>query len=135
MSPEVLTRKLKLMTIYLKDLKGFKNITFEEYLQNHYTIERILELLIMTACDIIFHLLSERNEPPPTTYSSAFKRAGELGLIERKLSEKLAQAAGMRNILVHGYEEIDNQLVYGSISDALKSFNQFINEMKKQEDQ
>ena len=133
MSPEVLTRKLTLMVKYLTDLKAFENISFEEYLKNHYTIERLLELLIMTACDIIFHLLSERNEPPPTTYSSAFQRAGELGLIERKLSENLAQAAGMRNILVHGYEEIDNHLVHSTIPDALKYFNQFIKEMRKQE--
>jgi len=96
MSPEVLARKIKLMTKYLIELKPYKEVSFEQYLKDHYAVERILELLIITACDIIFHLLSERNEPPPTTYSSAFIRAGEIGLIEKKLSESLSQAAGLK---------------------------------------
>lgn len=130
MSPEVLARKLKLMTKYLNELKPYKEVSFEQYLKDHYAVERILELLIITACDIIFHILTERNEPPPSTYGSAFIRAGEIGLIEKKLSESLSQAAGMRNILVHVYEDIDDRLVYESIQGALKDFNQFINEMK-----
>ena len=130
MSPEVLVRKCKLMTKYLNELKPYREITFEQYFTDHYAVERILELLIITACDIIFHLLTERKEPPPSTYGSAFIRAGEIGLIEKKLSESLSKAAGMRNILVHMYEDIDDRLVYESIQGALKDFNQFINEMK-----
>ena len=119
MTSEVLARKLKFMTKYLHELKTYKEVSFEQYLKDHYAVERILELLIITACDIIFHLLTERNEPPPTTYGSAFIRAGEIGLIEKKLSESLSQAAGMRNILVHVYEDINDRLVYESIQGAL----------------
>ncbi|MFO7890473.1 MAG: DUF86 domain-containing protein [bacterium] len=131
MTPEVLARKLTVMTKYLNELKKYSDISFDTYLKDHYAVERIFELLIITACDIIFHLLTKNNEPPPSTYSSAFIRAGKKGLIDRELSERLSKAAGMRNILVHGYEEIDDRLVYESIQGALKDFNQFVEEMKR----
>lgn len=131
MTPEVLTRKLTVMTKYLNELKKYSDISFDTYLKDHYAVERIFELLIITACDIIFHLLTKNNEPPPSTYSSAFIRAGKIGLIDEGLAERLSKAAGMRNILVHGYEEIDDRLVYESIQGALKDFNQFVEEMKR----
>ena len=75
-------------------------------MEKHYEIERILELLIMTASDVIFHILSVQGEAVPISYRTAFLRAGEMGIISKDLSKSLALSAGLRNILVHEYEEI-----------------------------
>jgi uncharacterized protein YutE (UPF0331/DUF86 family) len=37
----------------------------------------------------------------------------------------------MRNILVHGYEKIDDQVIYKSIKKILKDIPQFIKEVEK----
>ncbi|MCU0573018.1 MAG: DUF86 domain-containing protein [Syntrophobacteraceae bacterium] len=64
----------------------------------------------MAASDIVVHLLDCRGAPPPVSYRSAFLRAGESGLLSRELSRSLALGAGLRNIPLHEYEEIDYPL-------------------------
>lgn len=131
MSPEVLSKKLASMSQYLDDLLPYKDVTFETFMDRHYEIERILELLIMTASDIIFYLLSIRGEPAPVSYRTAFLRAGEIGIISEKLSKGLALGAGLRNILAHEYEEIDYNTLYKSIPTAIKDLSAFIEEISK----
>jgi uncharacterized protein YutE (UPF0331/DUF86 family) len=129
MSPEVLNKKLTLMTTYLNDLMPYKDITFENFMERHYEIERLLELLVMTASDTVFHLISSKGEPVPTSYKAAFLRAGEIGIISEDLSRRLALSAGLRNILVHEYEEINYSLVHKSIPVAIRDFTVFIREL------
>jgi uncharacterized protein YutE (UPF0331/DUF86 family) len=129
MSPEVLNKKLSLMTTYLNDLMPYKDISFENFMERHYEIERLIELLVMTASDIVFHLISAKGEPAPTSYKAAFLRAGEMGIITEDLSRNLALSAGLRNILVHEYEEIDYSLVHKSIPVAIRDFTIFIREL------
>ena len=129
MSPDVVKKKLESITKYLSDLLPFKKISYNEFMQRHYEIERILELLIMTASDIIFHMITDRGEPAPSSYKAAFLRAGELGIISKKLSRSLALSAGLRNILVHEYEEIDYKIVHKSIPTAIRDFSALIKEL------
>ena len=129
MSPEVVKKKLESITLYLNDLLPNKKISFNEFMQKHYEIERILELLIMTASDIVFHIITDKGEPVPASYKAAFLRAGELGIIGKKLSKNLALSAGLRNILVHEYEEIDYKIVHKSIPSAIKDFTSLIKEL------
>lgn len=129
MSPNVVKKKLVSMTTYLDDLLKYKKIDFDQFTEKHYEIERILELLIMTASDIVFHLIVEKGGPSPTTYRAAFLRAGELKILSRKLSENLALSAGLRNILVHVYEEIDYKIVHESIPAAIRDFKAFIKQL------
>jgi uncharacterized protein YutE (UPF0331/DUF86 family) len=129
MSPDVVSKKLVSMATYLNDLLPYKDISFNEFMKKHYEIERLLELLIMTASDIVFHLISAKGEPVPGSYKATFLRAGEIGIISEELSKSLALGAGLRNILVHEYEEIDYSLVHKSIPTAIKDFTAFIREL------
>lgn len=129
MSPEVVKKKLESITQYLNDLLPYKKIAFKEFMLKHYEIERILELLIMTASDIVFHLISDKAEPTPSSYKAAFLRAGELQIISKKLSKNLALSAGLRNILVHEYEAIDYKIVHKSIPTAIRDFSALIKEL------
>jgi len=131
MTSEVVARKKELLIRYIKDLKAYENCSFEEFMENHYSVERIIELLVAVSSDIIFHLISQKQEEIPTTYRTAFLRAGELSLISNNLALKLAEAAGMRNILIHGYEEIDFNIIYNSIEQAIHDFSQFLVEIEK----
>ena len=125
MSPEVTRRKLVILAGYAGDLKEYVNLEFAEYLENHYAVERILELMVITATDLLFHLFAERGEAEPSSYSAAFRRAGETGILDAALAERLAKLAGMRNLLVHGYETVDHEIVHLSIGPAIDDFMLF----------
>jgi uncharacterized protein YutE (UPF0331/DUF86 family) len=129
MSPEVVRKKLAAASIYLSDLKIHEHASHGDFMKRHYEVERLLELLLMTASDIVFHLLTAKGEPAPSSYRAAFLRAGEIGLISRELSTNLALGAGLRNILVHEYAEIDYDLLHKSIPSALRDMTAFIKEL------
>ena len=133
MSSEVISKKLVAVSKYLNDLLPYRDIPFEIFMEKHYEIERILELLIMTASDVIFHILSVQGEPVPISYRTAFLRAGEIGIISKDLSENLALSAGLRNILVHEYEEIDYKILYKSIPIAIKDYTSFMDEISRRQ--
>ena len=132
MSPEVIARKLIRLAQYLRHIDPYRDADYREFITDHYKVERLLELLLMTASDIVFHLLSMKGEPAPGSYRAAFLRAGEMGVLTQTLSTHLALGAGLRNILVHEYEEIDYELLHRSIPQILDDLALFIEEVSRQ---
>ena len=121
MAPDVLQRKLVYLRKLLADLEAYRRASPADIVQDHYVIERILELLVVVACDILTHLLAER-DIQVASYREAFEAAGDAGLIPSALAESLARAAGMRNILAHLYESIDYAILHESVPKALDDF-------------
>ncbi len=117
------------MSTYLSDLIPYKDVSFAVFMSRHYEIERLLELLVITAVDLVLHVLVARGEPAPLSYRAAFLRAGEIGIISEGLSRELALGAGLRNVLVHEYEEIDYEVLHRSIPTAVRSFASFMEEI------
>lgn len=128
MSPEVVSRKLSRMSLYAAELLPYRECAYDAFLADHYKIERLIELLVMAASGIVIHVLDTRGEPVPASYRSAFLRAGETGLLTAELGRSLALGAGLRNILVHEYEEIDYPLLHRSLPKILDDMTQFIKE-------
>lgn len=95
MSPQVYQRKRELLIRYLKDFKQFEHVSFNEFMEAHYTIERLSELLISVCSHINLYLITTQKEETPTTYRSTFLRAGELSIIDQELAQRLARAAGI----------------------------------------
>jgi uncharacterized protein YutE (UPF0331/DUF86 family) len=127
-APEVRQRKLRYLEHLLADLEPFRQASLAEVEQAHYTVERILELLAMTATDLTFHLLAERGLQPQT-YREGFRLAGEQGLLSPGLAQSLQAAAGLRNVLAHLYDDLDFEILHASVGVALETFRQFLDEL------
>lgn len=80
MAPDVLLRKLLYLRQLLTDLAPYENATLAAVEAEHYKLERLLELLVATATDILFHKLAEV-DVAPNSYREAFRLAGEHGLL------------------------------------------------------
>lgn len=129
MSPDVLARKLRRLSIYLDGLTMHNGRTAEDISADPYAVERLLELLVQVSVDILSHLLAESGVSP-ASYRETFELAGEHGLLPTELTGRLARAAGLRNILVHLYEEIDYDIVAASIRPALEDFGELIRQLE-----
>ena len=53
----------------------------------------------------------------PEDYGDAFAILGAEKRLPAALAAKLRLAAGMRNVLVHGYAEVDPRIVWTTLSD------------------
>ena len=71
-------------------------------------------------------MLSIEEGTSPGSYKDAFKRLGAAGFIPADLAGRLGKLAGMRNILVHGYQRVDLDLVHQSIRPCIQDMEAFI---------
>jgi uncharacterized protein YutE (UPF0331/DUF86 family) len=131
--PEFVRRKLQLIAEDLGRLAHFKDDSFEQITGDFVrmaAVERLLERIVMRAIDINEHLLSElatgREEKiTRLTYRDTFLRLAELGILPSDFAERIARSAGLRNILVHDYNDVDRRIVYGSIRSCLVDYLEY----------
>lgn len=79
--------------------------------------ERHLQLAIQSAIDIALHILAEDSGETPDDYGGAFTLLARLGVLPEQLAERLRRAAGLRNVLVHTYLDVDPTKVWEHLSD------------------
>lgn len=131
MSPQIIKEKAGKILEYLRLLEKYKDIAFNDYINETHYLERLLELLVTTSSDILMHKFALENESIPATLRTVFLRAAELKWLPGELADNLSNAAGMRNLLVHGYDKIDHKLIYDRIKPALRDYTQFADIMLK----
>ena len=64
-------------------------------------------------------MIAHRGLPAPETYRGAFATLADEGVIERTLAKRLQGWAGLRNVLVHAYLDVDHGLVWDAIASEL----------------
>ena len=86
--------------------------------------ERALQLSIQICIDVGAHLIAERGLDPPSDYRGVFQSLAGAGILDDELAERLADAAGLRNLLVHGYAELNDSAVWQALGrlDDLRAF-------------
>jgi uncharacterized protein YutE (UPF0331/DUF86 family) len=91
-------------------------------------LERYLERIINRAIDINQHLIAElatKDTSPPLDYTETFLRLADLGIYPADFSKRLSKSVGMRNILIHEYNTVDDSRVYASISNCLRDYHEY----------
>lgn len=88
--------------------------------------ERLLQELVEAAVDANLHILRALGGPVPEDYYSSFIAMGQHGIVAAELATRLAPSAGLRNRLVHEYDEIDDRIVLQAIGDAGRDFGEYL---------
>lgn len=127
-------RKLNKMIKYIGQLEEVNKYTLEDYLDNFFikrTTERLVQLVVEVATDINAHIVVDEGYSPPDDYYNSFLRLSEIGVISQSFAKELAPSAGLRNRLVHEYEEIDDKIVFKSIKKAIENYSKYIKIIEK----
>lgn len=66
-----------------------------------------LWLAVQIVIDLAVALCVRSKLGAPETYGAAFRKLAEAGLLEHPLAERLARAAGFRNLIAQAYESVD----------------------------
>jgi len=94
----------------LARLEPFRARTRAEFASDPYLrdiVERNLEVAAQCCIDISNRIISLQDAPKPRDYYEAILRLGELGVLPPELAQRLAPIAGLRNVLVHEYINVD----------------------------
>lgn len=84
---------------------------------------------IEAVLDIAHHLLASELWGPAEDSAGAVRLLGRHGVLDADLAERLARATGFRNVLVHGYAEVDDDRVIAHLDD-LDDLRHFIDQVR-----
>ncbi len=84
---------------------------------------------IEAVLDIAHHLLASELWGPPEDSAGAVRLMARHGVLNADLAERLAQATGFRNVLVHGYAEVDDERVIAHL-DQLDDLADFVDQVR-----
>jgi uncharacterized protein YutE (UPF0331/DUF86 family) len=62
----------------------------------------------------------------PDSYADSFDEVARAGVLEWDLAAALRPSAGMRNVLVHDYLDVDHGKVAAAIPFALEQYGQYV---------
>jgi uncharacterized protein YutE (UPF0331/DUF86 family) len=132
--PEIVRRKLQLIAEDLGQLAAFRDASYEEVTADFVklaAVERMLERIVMRAIDVNEHLISElatgeEERITRLSYRDTFLRLAALGVYDTAFAEQIARSAGLRNVLVHDYNDADRRIVHGAIRDALRDYRRYV---------
>ena len=61
--------------------------------------------------DLAHHIISSESWGAPDTNAAAIRLLGVHGVVAPEISDSVSKAVGFRNILVHQYAEVDDEIV------------------------
>ena len=124
-SVETKLSKLKEYTGYLKTCKKYslKQIKEDHILQG--AVLHYLQLSIESMLDIGELVISELRLPRPEIGRDVFFILAKSKIFSLRFAEKIASMVGMRNIIVHEYDDVDLPKVYDCLQNNLEDFATF----------
>lgn len=84
---------------------------------------------VQLCADIGSHVISESEEPAPTTMGDVFSTLENLGAITSITCKSMRKAVGFRNIAVHNYDVINWEIVYAICNNLIVDFRRFASEI------
>jgi uncharacterized protein YutE (UPF0331/DUF86 family) len=112
------------MLSLLEEVRSAGETDYRGNLDVRLKTERALQLAVQICIDIGAHLIAELGLEQPDDYRGVFAVLARSGLIDSGLAARLGDAAGLRNLLVHGYADVDDAQIWASLTDLddLRSF-------------
>ena len=130
----VLERLISLINGYLNDLRSVKDVTFADYAKDvklQRFVERTLHIAIEACLDAANHIISDEGFREPEDNRDVFKVLGENRIISESLEKRLQDMASFRNLIVHSYAKIDNEIVFGILKKRLGDIEEFMKTVLK----
>ncbi|GAB4471899.1 MAG: DUF86 domain-containing protein [Burkholderiaceae bacterium] len=131
--PEFVRRKLALIAEDLERLAAFRDLSLEALRADEVrlaAIERMLERVVMRAIDVNEHLIAAlagaEGRISRLTYRDTFLLLADLGVYGKEFAQRIAASAGLRNILVHDYNDADRRIVHASIASCLRDYREYV---------
>ncbi len=126
--------KLRAMRRLLDELDRIGAVDVDRFARDFSTqlvVERIVSQLVDLAAGINTHVLTtETGESPPDVRRS-FTAVADTGLIDHDLAQRLAPSAGLRNVLVHAYVDLDLARLVAAVPLASEQYAEYVRQVAR----
>ncbi len=127
---DLVQRKIALIQDDLQHLTQYERLMIQDIGQDFKTqaiVERLLERTVGRALDINQHILAEcgGHLTGVKHYRETFLRLADLKVYPLEFAQQIAKSTGLRNALVHEYNNLDPAILQKSIGQTIKEFNEY----------
>lgn len=124
--PDLIAKKLAFIEACVTDLRSHSR---PERIENDIKEERFiahtLQIAIQAALDVASHIVSDKRLEEPRTNRELFDLLAKDGWISPDQRQTLRNMVGFRNIVVHGYENVDLQILRDILENHLDDLLNF----------
>lgn len=129
---DLLAKRLAFIETSIQELRTHaRPDQIKDDIQNRRFVEHTLQLAIQAALDVASHVVSDLRLGEPATNRALFDLLIEAGWVPRDLGEILGDMAGFRNVLVHGYTEVDLGIVQDVVVNRLGDLEAFVDTIRR----
>jgi uncharacterized protein YutE (UPF0331/DUF86 family) len=119
-------KRLAVIDTCVADLRRLARVDqLETDVRERRFVEHTLQIAIQAALDVASHIVSDRRLGEPATNRELFLFLERDGWIAPELRGRLADMAGFRNVLVHGYDDVDLTIVRDVLTNHLGDLGRF----------
>jgi uncharacterized protein YutE (UPF0331/DUF86 family) len=130
--PALVAKKLALIESCLSDLRRLAQPeALATDVREQRFVEHTLQVAIQAALDVASHIVSDRRLGEPRTNRELFDLLQRDGWIEDPLASTLRNMAGFRNVLVHGYDDVDLAVVRDVLGNHLGDLEAFVGVVRR----
>ncbi|MBE0512623.1 DUF86 domain-containing protein [Candidatus Bathyarchaeota archaeon] len=123
--------KLDELDSYLSELESIMPKSYEEYvssIEKKRSCERLIHILIECIIDVCALIVKGLRLGLPAEEEDLFEKLEKNKIISKEMTQKLKSMRGFRNILVHRYANIDDELVFENLR-TINDFEEFRKEI------
>jgi len=123
--------KLDELDSYLSELESVMPKSYEEHMssiEKKRSCERLLHILIECVIDVCALMVKGLRLGLPSEEEDLFEKLEREKIISKEMKERLKLMRGLRNILVHRYAEVDDELVFENLGN-INDFREFRKEV------
>jgi uncharacterized protein YutE (UPF0331/DUF86 family) len=129
---DLVTKKLAQIETYVQQLRRLARIDeIVRDIREERFVEHTLQLAIQAALDAASRITSSERLGEPRTNRDLFELLSRNGWLPDSLVAPLRDMAGFRNVLVHGYTEVDPGIVRDVVEHRLDDFLAFASEIRR----
>jgi uncharacterized protein YutE (UPF0331/DUF86 family) len=120
-------KKLATIVSAVSDLRRLARLeVLRQDVREERFIEHTLQLAMLAALDVASHAVSDEALGEPQTNRQLFDLLARAGWLDQQLAERMSRMAGFRNVLVHGYDEVDLAVVEDIVRHRLDDLLRFV---------
>ncbi len=126
---EILRAKIAHLQKSLSRLKKKQTVACATFLNDPDMQDIVLHNLqntIQGCIDIASHIISDEGWEIPGTFGAMFDLLARKSVIDNDMAEDMWRAAGLRNLIVHEYAELDLKKIHTIFTQELSLFDRFI---------
>ncbi len=130
--PELIAKKLALIETCVQQLRSLGRLeAIRVDIREQRFVEHTLQIAIQAALDVASHIVSDERLGEPETNRELFDLLARGGRLPATLVPTLRSMAGFRNVVVHGYQDVDLGVVEDVARNHLDDLLAFVAAIRK----